>query len=120
MKTKGTAVIIIIGIILVAGILAAGRINYNRVGAQQYYTRIEGEGIPRNEQDSAGEHFVRYEYNLEGYAEKGDKSETLNFTANKQLREGAYLLVYVKENKGVTSYQEVQPEEIPATIQKKF
>lgn len=119
MKIKIFAAILIVGV-LIAGGVAASKINFNRVGAKEYYTKIVGAGEPRDERDSSGEHYTRYEYSLDGYEKDGGQMKRLDFMANKQLREGAYLKVYVKETKGVTSYQEVQLDEIPDKIGNKL
>ncbi|KNF09050.1 hypothetical protein CLPU_4c00960 [Gottschalkia purinilytica] len=78
-------------------------------GKTIYYTMIESENVKLNDEK-------RYEYTLNSYDEKGNEKK-LNFTASKQLREGAYLELYVATFRGVTYWQEVKYEELPEVIQ---
>lgn len=57
----------------------------------------------------------RYEYALDAYNERG-KVKALTFTTSKQLREGAYLELYVAPFRGVTYWQEVQLDELPDQV----
>lgn len=109
--------IAIVGGCALLGLITLQNLNFNRLGAEAYYTKIEGAGARVNEDMPEG--YIRYEYNLPSF--KGDgESAKLPFTAAKQLREGAYLKLFVKEGKGVTSYQEVSFDEIPEDAQKMF
>lgn len=102
----------IVLVIIVGGLLFLQNVNINRLGADEYYTQINGDGNKIEDKSSEGTIYVSYEYELAAYDKDGDQT-TLTFTANKQLRENAYLLLFVKDGKGVTSYQEVNAEELP-------
>ena len=54
-----------------------------------------------------------------GGFDKEGNAKTLTFRANKELRKQAFLRLYVKE-KGVSSYQEVQANEIPEKAKMKL
>ncbi len=87
--------------------------NTNRLGADSFYTQIIGDGEPIESKASNGEIYTNYQYSLLGYDEEGNEI-TLDFNAAKQLRQGAFLQVFIKDDKGgVTSYQEVKKDEIP-------
>ncbi|MBM7645952.1 uncharacterized protein (TIGR01655 family) [Scopulibacillus daqui] len=103
----------ILAIALVFTVLLTG-CNFNRLGADQYYVQIKGKG--HKVTDSG---FTRYEYRLPAYDKDGNKKQ-LEFSAEKQLREGAYLTLYVKEKKGVTSYQEVDKKDVPPKAKEKL
>jgi uncharacterized protein (TIGR01655 family) len=103
----GSVIVLIIG-----GLLFLQNVNLNRLGTDEYYAQIKGEGKKLEDKMSDGTIFTRYEYELPAYDKDGNE-QTLTFTAPKQLREDAYLLLYVKSSKGVTSYQEVKAEELP-------
>ncbi|MEK4029980.1 YxeA family protein [Pseudobacillus sp. FSL P4-0506] len=102
-----------IGIVIIVGALIfMQNVNFNRIGTDKYYTQINGEGSKMEDKGSNGVVYVRYEYELPAYDQDGDK-KTLTFTSEKQLREKAYLLLYTKSGKGVTSYQEIPAKELP-------
>lgn len=111
-KTKGISLIAVIFIVLIGGVVVLQNVNFNRLGADQYYTQIIGQGTENKNKANNGAIYVSYEYELPAYNQDGDEKE-LTFTAQKQLREEAYLKVYVKNGKGVTSYQEVEKSDIP-------
>ncbi|MFF2890118.1 YxeA family protein [Paenibacillus sp. NPDC057967] len=110
-------VIAIIGGCALLGLITLQTLNFNRLGADAYYTKIEGAGAKVNE--DMPDDYIRYAYEFPSYKDDGEVAK-LPFTAAKQLREGAYLKLYVKEGKGVTSYHEVSFDDIPEAAQKRF
>lgn len=96
-------------------LLFVQNVNFNRLGADVYYTQIQGQGKEMKDSIGMGETWVRYEYELPAVDTSGEQT-TLSFTADKQLREQAYVRLYVKKGKGVTSYQEVRQEELPEKV----
>ncbi|MFD0589494.1 YxeA family protein [Paenibacillus sp. GCM10027627] len=102
---------------VILGFFALQTVNINRIGTDGYFTKIVGAGKVVSVDGTKD--FIRYEYELVAYMDDG-KEEKLPFSAAKQLREGAYLKLFVKEGKGVTSYQEVSFDEIPEAAQKRF
>ncbi|MCP3776171.1 YxeA family protein [Paenibacillus sp. MZ04-78.2] len=101
-----------IAALLFGGLFFLQNINLNRLGADVYYTQVQGQGKKLENKIDNGEIMVRYEYELSAL-DKNGQQKTLKFSAPKQLREKAYLSLFVKEGKGVTSYQEVAKEELP-------
>lgn len=81
----------------------------NPAGKTMYYTVVNNDKV---EQDTN----KRYDYILTAYDEKGKEKE-LNFSASKQLREGAYLELYVTTFRGVTYWHEVRYEDLPDKVQ---
>lgn len=112
---KSMIAIGIVLVILVGGVIFLQNVNLNRVGADEYYTQINGEGTETEDKGSDGAIHISYEYELPAYDKDGNQ-KTFTFSANKQLREKAYLLLFVKNGKGVTSYQEVTAEELPEKV----
>ncbi|GGH39323.1 YxeA family protein [Paenibacillus segetis] len=107
-------------IVVVVGLLVfMQNVNLNRLGADNYYVQIKGGGEKIESKSDRGEKFVTYEYTLPAYNEAGEE-KVFTFTSSKQLREEAYLNLFVKDSKGVTSYQEVQKEEIPNKAKEKL
>lgn len=111
---KMITVIIIVAVIILGLAFSLGYYftNYNHIGAEDYYVAIEKNGKPTTERDSSGKTLTDYEYTLTGYDENG-KAKQLEFTAQKNLRVGAYLHIYYKKGKGVSSYEEVAKKELP-------
>ncbi|MFE4354524.1 YxeA family protein [Peribacillus butanolivorans] len=94
-------------------------VNINRLGADQYYVQIKEEGMRVEGKADNGEEYISYEYKL-STVDKDGKEKELTFTAHKQLRLDAYLCLYVKDEKGVTSWQEVKMEELPEKVKEKL
>ncbi len=116
---KTTTKLLTIGLIII--ILVAFSIfffNPNRLtpenpeGKASYYTMIVNDDTKLNSQK-------RYEYTLDAFSKKGDK-KSLTFTSSKQLRKDAYLELYVAPFRGVTYWQEVQFDELPEQVKKKY
>lgn len=111
--------LIILVIIIGGGILAMRFINFNRIGADTYYVKITTDGQAKSGHASDGTAYTDYNYDLPGYNEDG-KEKKIEFTAQKNLRKGAYLEVFVKEDKGVTSYEEVKAADVPKKAAEKL
>ncbi|KRG15744.1 uncharacterized protein (TIGR01655 family) [Lederbergia galactosidilyticus] len=93
--------------LLFSTILTGCGIDLNRLGAEKYYVQVKGDGDKKDD----GRQDI-YDYTLTGFNEDGEEA-TLEFFALKELRKDAYLILYYKDKKGVTSYQEVNEEDIP-------
>ncbi|PKR82979.1 YxeA family protein [Heyndrickxia camelliae] len=108
-----------IAVVLVGGLAILQKVNFNRLGADQYYTQIIDQGKMLEDKDDRGVKYVSYEYKLPAF-DKDGRQKILTFTAQKQLRENAYLTLFVKDEKGVTSYQEVKKGDIPKKASEKL
>lgn len=115
---KGIIALAAVLIILVGLVIFLQNVNLNRIGTQQYYVQINQDGTRMEYKSDNGQKYVSYEYALKGFDAKGNEKE-LTFTANKNLRKDAYLRIYVKGS-GVSSYQEVQVDELPETAKHKL
>lgn len=76
----------------------------NPAGKTIYYAVAGPPAADRNGND-------RYVYELTGYTDRG-KSKKLRFSASKQLRQGAYLMLYATPLRGVTHWEEVTADEL--------
>lgn len=114
---------LLIGLVAFVAIVFVGVkvADYVVMGGDSYYVQITTNGEKEVSKDDNGQQYVRYKYNLPGYDEDGRK-KTLEFTGQqpRPLRKGAYLKVTWNKNKGVTSYEEVQKEDIPKTAQEEL
>ncbi|MBJ3789757.1 YxeA family protein, partial [Bacillus sp. OA1] len=52
--------------------------------------------------------------------DKGGEVKELEFTAPKNLRKEAFLRVYHSDKKGVTAWEEVKKDELPAKVKEKL
>ncbi|MBC1974280.1 YxeA family protein [Listeria booriae] len=104
--------LIVIIVIIGGAMLAIRFINFNRLGADTYYVKITQDPKITSGHASDGSAYNDYNYNLPGYNKDG-KEKDMEFIAQKNLRKDAYLEVFWKEDKGVTSYEEVKKADIP-------
>lgn len=108
---------LLIGTILFVGTIVAFGFRYyqNNYTGTSYYVQITTEGEQNEVKLQNGSSDYDYKYTLNGYDTKGNQKELTFMTilGGKQLRKGAYLDVTVNRNKGVTSWREVQKEDIP-------
>lgn len=103
----------IVFIAIIAGLILGFRnVNLNRLGADSYYVQITDSGDKIEDKINTGEVMIRYEYTLPAFDKKGNEKE-LTFTSGHEMRKDAYINLFWKEGRGVTSYEEVQKEEIP-------
>lgn len=109
----------IIIVLIVGFILFIQNVNLNRLGADNYYLQIKAAGEKIVDKSDNGQKFVSYKYSLPAYDKNGEE-HTFTFNAQKQLRKGAYLNLFVKKDKGVTSYQEVKLDEVPDKAKEKL
>ena len=106
MKTR-TIVLLIIWFVIVI-VAMTGLFYLTFFTEADYYTRVDNshitEIIPRGG--------MYYRYELAGYDERG-KERLLTFETARILRDDACLRVTVAPIRGVTAWEEVQPEDIP-------
>lgn len=93
--------------------------NFNRMGKSQYYVQITADGIEKNVTADNGKKIKLFEYELPAF-DKDGKEKMMEFTAPKNLRKEAFLRIYHNDKKGVTSWEEVKKDDIPAKAQKKL
>lgn len=108
-------VILIISVLLLGGIIGGVYYfkNANKIGADASYVKITKAPTKSNEIS------FNNNYTLPAYDENGKETE-VTFSADKELRKGAYLKLYIKEDKGVTSFEEVPEKEVPAKAAEKL
>ncbi len=66
-----------------------------------------------------GQPFKSFEYKLPAFDKEGKEKE-LEFTAVKNLRKEAFLRLYHSDKKGVTAWEEVKKDELPAKVKEKL
>ena len=109
-------IFIVLALLFLGVILLFVSIDINRIGKDNVYIEIiKPTDTTENKLDS-GEVITRYTYKQKAFDKEGKPLE-IEFSAGKELRKGAYLMLYVKNINEVTSYDEVQWNEIPADAQ---
>ncbi|GMA08569.1 amino acid ABC transporter ATP-binding protein [Tetragenococcus halophilus subsp. flandriensis] len=91
------------------------------MSGEDYYLQITDTGEKKAEKSDSGERMVSYDYSLIGFDKNGQEKE-MSFTAFKDrpLIQGAYLKVTWNQKRGVTSYKQVQENEIPTKAKEKL
>ncbi|MES5952280.1 hypothetical protein CN907_10785 [Bacillus anthracis] len=93
--------------------------DINRMGKDEYYVQITVDGKEYNGKTDNGETYTDYQYKLTGF-DKDGKEKELEFKAQKNLRKEAFLRVYNSDKKGVTAWEEVKKDELPAKVKEKL
>ena len=93
--------------------------DLNRMGKDEYYVQITVDGKEYNGKSSNGEPYKDYQYKLTGF-DKDGKEKELEFNAQKNLRKEAFLRVYHSDKKGVSAWEEVKKDELPAKVKEKL
>lgn len=106
-------------IVFVAALVALMTVDFNRINKDAYYVQVTTDGEVEEYKLSTGEIAKTYWYELPSYDDSG-KEKTLKFSATKNLRQDAYLQLHVKGGTEVSTYDEVQFDEIPTKAQEKL
>ncbi|PFM64906.1 hypothetical protein COJ48_08865 [Bacillus cereus] len=93
--------------------------DLNRMGKDEYYVQITVDGKEYNGKFDNGKSYKDYQYKLTGF-DKDGKEKELEFNAQKNLRKEAFLRVYYSDKKGVTAWEEVKKDELPAKVKEKL
>lgn len=110
----------IIGYLLAFVLVTVGFINvdWNRLGKENVYLQV---GAATNVEETtldSGEIVRRYVYDTEAHTADGE-TKHVTFSAAKALREGAFLMLYMKDD-AVTSYDEIEVSDMPKAVQDKM
>ncbi|NWK71857.1 YxeA family protein [Bacillus paramycoides] len=93
--------------------------DLNRMGKDEYYVQITVDGKEYHGKSDNGKSYKDYQYKLTGF-DKDGKEKELEFNAQKNLRKEAFLRVYYSDKKGVTAWEEVKKDELPAKVKEKL
>lgn len=106
-------------VLFVGAIIIIATVDFNRLGKDHIYVQIAGTPTMEETKLNSGEIMREYWYTLPAYKEDGEMIE-IEFSASKELRDGAYLMLYVKNGDEVSSYDEVELSEIPQKAKEKL
>ncbi len=113
---------IIISVIAIIIIGIAGYRIFIYESDSVYYTQIDNSKMEKINTENGVINFegsLPYSYNLTCYSSTGKKKK-LRFTADKKLREDAFICLNVNFVRGVVSWSEIQYYELPLPVQEKY
>lgn len=113
---------IIIAVMAIILIGFAGCYVFIYENSSVYYTQIDNSKMEKINTDGGVINFKGsqpYSYTLTSYNADGKKKK-LHFTADKQLKEDAFICLNVQFIRGVVSWSEIQYEELPQPVQEKY
>ena len=103
-------------LILAAGIaILAFLFRATEANAANVYSRIDNTLV----QEIPPHGGMNYRYSLQVYGEDGTPS-TLELDTSRILKDGAYILIRTAPLCGVLSWEEMQFEELPSAVQKRY
>ncbi|MEK4298574.1 YxeA family protein [Oceanobacillus sp. FSL W8-0428] len=112
---KIVALVVGVVVLFVAAVVVLMTVDFNRAGKDNVYVQV-GEPVSAEEDKlDTGEIMNTYWYEQPAYTENGEEIQ-VRFSAQKELRQGAYLMLYVNKDDEVSSYDEVKEEELPAAV----
>lgn len=79
-----------------------------------YYTIIDN-----SKPESIKDDDFKFRYSLVSYDNDG-KEKTISFETSRELREGAYIKIKYMITRGVTSWEEVEYNELPSKVKTKY
>lgn len=105
------------GILIFSINFAMNKYMEENYGGPSYYTKIESDPVASGTSD--GTQF--YEYDQVSYDENGtEKTVHLKEYRQKPLRKSAYLKMIVNDEKGVTSWEEINENDLPSAVKKQL
>ncbi|WP_152658112.1 YxeA family protein [Oceanobacillus sp. CFH 90083] len=113
---KVTIMMLSVVLLFVAAIVVLATVDFNRAGKDHVYVEIDEPAYTEEDRLDTGEVMTTYWYEQPAYTEDGEEIE-VTFSAQKELRQGAYLMLYVNKDNEVSSYDEVAEEELPAAVE---
>ncbi|MEK3887365.1 YxeA family protein [Bacillus sp. FSL K6-3431] len=109
----------VISILLVACVVILATVDFNRLGKENVYVQVGDPSYTDENKIDSGQIMTTYWYELPAYYDNGSMME-VEFSAQKELKQDAYLKLYIKKENEVTSYDEVSWEEIPKATQEEL
>lgn len=113
---RSLKVLIIVAAIVLAVVAAKWGYEKAFISPDTWYARVDNEKLAAADENNNG---FDYHYELPAVSATGT-SEVLEFDTSRELREGAYLRLETLTLRGVTSWEEVAWDEIPAAAQEKL
>ena len=106
-------------VVFFAAIVVLLTVDFNRAGKENAYVQIVTDGEIEETKLDNGEVVKRYWYNQKAITEDGEEI-SVEYSAAKNLRKDAYLMLYLNDENAVTSYDEVEFNDIPKSVQERL
>lgn len=101
--------------VLALVVIAAAVVFGSGVGTTDYYTQIDNARVEAIEPEAG----MTHSYTLTCFSEDGESRE-ITFRTERVLRAQAFLKLTVAPLRGVTGWEEVQRDELPAAVQLRY
>lgn len=105
--------------LMIVALVVLATVDFNRLAKDNVYVQITTDGQLETFTASDGAVYETYWYEQPAYTAAGEEM-TVEFSAQKNLRHDAYLMLYMKDGNEVTSYDEVQFDDLPKAVQEKL
>ena len=113
---RGLKVLAIAAALVLAAVAAGWGYEKVFISSDAWYAQVDNEKLTTADENNNG---FDYHYDLPAVSSEG-ATETLGFDTSRELREGAYLRLETLALRGVSSWEEVAWDEIPAAAQEKL
>lgn len=107
--------------VVTAACLCFCLLYFTDLGSTYYYTKIDNTKIEQMYSRGGVIDFNRmdYRYTLDAYNSEGHK-KTVEFGADRELKDNAFLRLKFMPVRGVLDWQEVKYDELPIDVQSKY
>ena len=113
---RGLKVLAIAAALVLAAVAAGWGYEKVFISSDAWYAQVDNEKLTTADENNNG---FDYHYDLPAVSAEG-ATETLGVDTSRELREGAYLRLETLALRGVSSWEEVAWDEIPAAAQEKL
>ncbi|KNF08679.1 hypothetical protein CLPU_6c01650 [Gottschalkia purinilytica] len=104
---------------LLAGCSNSFKQLINKIANDKYYVKITEEGTLIEDKVKEDKTSISVGYTLVAYDKNGVEKK-ISFKVGEQLKQNSYLLLYLSDIEGVTSYKKIKEEDLPKKVKEKF
>ena len=109
--------------VVIAGLILGYTLLFTGSNDIKYYTQVDNTRLSQaggqGAIDLSGNGGMDYSYTLASYDKNGNE-KALTFGVSRELRESAFLCLTFRPGRGVMNWNEVQYDELPATVQTRY
>lgn len=109
--------------VVIAGLILGYTLLFTGSNDIKYYTQVDNTRLSQaggqGAIDLSGNGGMDYSYTLASYDKNGNE-KALTFGVPRELRESAFLCLTFRPGRGVMNWNEVQYDELPATVQTRY
>lgn len=120
---KNALIFLGIAAVILSGVIFCYTMFFSSSGDTHYYAQIDNSKfvqVPQNGViDLSGNGGMDHSYTLHAYDKNGGERD-ITFGVSRELRENAFLRLTVRGSRGVMDWCEVQYDELPPAVQKRY